>query len=122
MKSVSMSVNIIIIIAVAVLVIASMAAFFLSSSFGGITEAEAQRVFAGGCARYCQPDLYETFRNAYTASQNDHDFVSACERLGYGDGAHVNRCFERCSNCFLEVNQDDINRGYDNLIALTERG
>jgi len=122
MRGLALSLNMIIIVAIAVLTLASISIFFFSGSFGQISEAEAQRLFSSGCARYCQPDLYETFRNAYTASQNDHDFVSACERLGYGDGAHVNRCFERCSNCFLEVNQDDINRGYDNLIALTERG
>ena len=118
MKGVSMSVNIIIIIAVAVLVIASMAAFFLSSSFGGITEAEAQRVFAGGCARYCQPDLYQTFKNAYDASKNDPSFVAACTRLGYGP---INRCLDMCANCNLEVTENDLNQGLGNLDGQTTR-
>lgn len=122
MKGVSLSLNAIIVIAMGVVALVSIGFFLLSGSLGQISEAEAQRLFAGGCARYCQPDLYQTFRNAYLASQNDPQFVTACKRLKYGDEQHVNRCLERCSNCNLDVNENDINRGYDNLIALTERG
>lgn len=120
MRGLAVSLNVIIVVAIGVLALASLSLFFFTGSFNQISEAEAQRLFSSGCARYCQSDLYETFRNAYVASQNDPDFVGACERLNYGDKAHVNRCFERCSNCNLDVNEGDISRGYDNLLALTE--
>ena len=121
-KGLAVSLNVVIVVAMGLLTIASLSVFFFSSSFSQISEADAQRIFSSGCARYCQPDLYQTFRNAYTASQNDENFVRACERLNYGDRNHVNRCFERCANCNLDVNEGDINTGYDNLLALTERG
>lgn len=115
-----MSLNLIVILAIAILALASLTAFFFSGSFGQISDAEAQRLFAGGCARYCQPDLYQTFKNAYIASKNDADFVKACERLQYGTKDHVNRCLDRCGNCFLNVTKSDIDSGYDNLLNLAE--
>jgi len=120
-KGLAISLNVVIVVAIGLLTLASLSMFFFTGSFGQISEADAQRLFSSGCARYCQPDLYQTFRNAYTASQNDPDFVAACERLNYGDRDHVNRCFERCANCNLDVNENDINAEYDNLLALTER-
>ncbi len=120
MKGLSMSLNLIVIIAIAVLALVSLTAVFFSGSFGQISEAEAQRLFASGCARYCEPDFYGTFRNAYLASQNDPDFVRACERLQYGTKDRVNRCLDRCGNCFLNVTESDIERGYENLLNLAE--
>ncbi len=120
MKGLALSMNVMIVIAIGVLALASLAAVFFTSSFGQISETEARRVFSSGCARYCQPDLYETFKNAYAASKNDPGFLNACERLGYSDRDHVNRCFDKCANCNLDVNIEDINRGYDELVALTE--
>lgn len=121
MKGLSLSLNAVIIVAIAMLALTSLGWLLLSGSFGQMSEADAQRVFSTGCARYCEPNLYQTFKNAYLASKNDKDFVAACKRLKYGDEQYVNRCFERCANCNLDVTEEDINRGYDNLIALTER-
>lgn len=119
-KGLAMSLNLIVIIAIAVLVLVSLTAVFFSGSFGQISEAEAQRIFSVGCSKYCEPDFYGTFRNAYLASQNDADFVRACERLQYGTKDHVNRCLDRCGNCFLNVTESDIERGYDDLLNLAE--
>lgn len=121
-KGLAVSLNVVIIVAIGLLALVSISLFVFSGSLGQISDAEAQRLFSAGCARYCQPDLHETLRNAYVASQNDPNFVKACEKLRYGDAAHVNRCLERCSNCNLDVNDNDINGGFDNLLALTERG
>lgn len=120
MKGLSLSINVIIIIAIAVFVLAAVGVFFTSTFIGGISETEAQRLFANGCARYCQPSLYETFKNAYLASQNDQGFVSACSKLGYGPP--INRCFEKCSNCNLKVTENDIAGINDNNVAITTRG
>ena len=121
-KGVSMPINLIVVIAIAVVVIVALGAFFFSASIGGISDAEAQRLFANGCTRYCQSDLHSTFQGAYTASQRDTQFVAACTKLKYGDQQHVNRCLESCSNCNLIITQNDINQGLDNLNTLTTRG
>lgn len=118
-KGLAISLNVVIVLAITILVLASISAFFFTSSFGQISEAEAQRIFSSGCVRYCEPDLYKTFTNAYMASRNDPSFVMACERLGYGDASHVNRCLERCSNCNLNINEQDIGQQHDQLLALT---
>src|SRR3989338_1755987 len=112
MKGLALSLNVIIVVSIGVLTLVSVVAMFFTGTFGRISEADAQRIFSIGCARYCQPDLYETFVNAYDASQNDPNFVRACERLDYGDSDHVNRCLKRCSNCNLDVGEEDINRGH----------
>lgn len=120
MKGLALSLNAVILVAIAALVLAAFGVFFISASGKGISETEAQRLFAGGCARYCESDLYSTFRNAYLASQNDPGFVAACTRLKYGPP--LNRCLERCSNCNLEVTEKDLERGLDNLNAMSSRG
>jgi hypothetical protein len=114
--------NLIIILAIGVTVLVALGAFFFSASFGGISEADAQRLFAVGCARYCQSDIYLTFSNAYTASRNDPQFVAACTRLGHGDQQHVNRCLESCGNCNLDISEGDVSQQLDTLNALTTRG
>ena len=119
-KGLSMPLNLIVVIAIAVLALASLTAVFFSGSAGQISDAEAQRIFASGCSRYCIPDFYGTYRNAYVASQNDPDFIRACERLQYGAKEHLNRCFDRCGNCFLNVTESDLERGYEDLLNLAE--
>ena len=121
LKGFSLPLNAIIVIAIAAIALAVLGSIFISSSFGGISQADAQRLFAGGCARYCKPDLYQTFAAAYSASQNDPDFLKACTKLGYGDAQHANRCLERCGNCNINVTESDLNRGLDNLNSLTTR-
>ena len=119
LKGISLPLNAIIIIAIALIALAVLGSIFLSSSFGGISQTESQRVFSSGCTRYCKPSLYQTFAAAYSASQNDPDFMKACTALGYGPP--VNKCLERCGNCNLNVTQNDLNRGMDNLNELTTR-
>lgn len=125
-KGISLPINVMIVVAIAVVAIVAIGAFFFSASFGTISDTEAQRVFSTGCARYCQSDLYSTFKGAYDASRSDPQFVAACTRLGYGDNLHVNRCLEACSNCNLDVTREEQERitinNIDNLDALTTRG
>lgn len=113
-----MSLNLVVIIAVAVLVLAALAAFFLTSSFGQISETEAQRLFAVGCTRYCEADLYGTFRNAYLSAQNDAGFIAACKRLGHGDQQWPNRCLGNCTNCYTKIEEGDLRTGLDNINAV----
>jgi flagellar basal body-associated protein FliL len=122
MKGISLSVNLIVVLGIVVLVLAAVLAFFFSGSFGQISQAEAQRVFAAGCARYCEPNLYATFKNAYDASRNDPSFVNACVALKYGDKDHVNKCLGECSNCNLDVQEAEIQSGLENLNTMTTRG
>lgn len=120
-KGFSLSLNAVILIAIAVLVLAALSVFFVTSSLGGLSETEAQRLFAVGCTRYCEADLYGTFRNAYLAAQNDAGFIAACKRLGHGDQQYPNRCLERCTNCFTTVEEEDLRTGLDNINAITGR-
>ena len=120
-KGISLPLNAIIVIAIAVVALAVVGTVFLSSSSGSISQVDAQRIFATGCTRYCKPDLYQTFAAAYSASRNDLDFVKACTKLGYGDEQHVSHCLKGCSNCNINVTQNDLNRGLDNLQLITTR-
>ena len=122
MKGISLPINIIIIVAIAVIALVSLGAFFFSASSGGISQTDAQRIFGTGCARYCQTDLYSTFKNAYDASRNDPQFVAACNSLGYGDQQHVNRCLEACTNCNLLVTETDQIQGQDKILIQINRG
>jgi hypothetical protein len=69
-------------------------------------------------------NLYDTFKSAYDASKNDPAFISACVKLGYlePNSQYVNRCLSRCGNCNLDVNQNDLTSGLNNLDAMTTRG
>ncbi len=122
MKGLEIPLNMIIVIAIALIVIASVSVFFMSSSFQTVSSTDAQRVFANGCTRYCTSSLYDTFRNAYEASQNDQEFIKACVSLGYMSGTMVNQCLEKCTNCNMDVTTDDIESGLDYAGALTDRG
>ena len=121
MKGISLPMNAIIIVAIAALVLVAFGAFFITNTGGTMSDADAQRVFAGGCVQYCKPDLYQTFLSAYDAAQNDYNFIIACKKLGYGDSQHVNSCLERCSNCNLNVTRSDIHRPLDNANILSTR-
>ena len=120
-KGMSMPVNVIIVVAIAVMALVALGSFFFLASSGSISDTDAQRVFGLGCAQYCKSDLYQTFQGAYTASQRDKQFVAACTKLGYGDKDHVNRCLQACVNCNLIVTENDLNQGYDNIVAETTR-
>ncbi len=115
----SLPVNALIVIAIAVVALVALGAFFFSASFDGISDAEAQRIFGLGCARYCKSDLYATFQNAYDASRNDPSFIAACTKLGYGPP--ISKCFEACYNCNLIITEDDLNQNYDTIVARTTR-
>lgn len=121
-KGISLPINALIVIAIAVVALVTLGALFFSSSFSSISSTDTQRVFGLGCARYCKSDLYSTFQGAYEASKNDQQFVAACQKLGYGDQQHVNRCLQACVSCNLIVTETDLNQGYDNLVAQTTRG
>jgi hypothetical protein len=124
MKGFAIALNLVVVIAIAVIVIAAIGVFFMSSSFQTVSSTEAQRIFASGCTRYCSSSLYDTFRNAYLASQNDQQFIGACVALGFMDRGStlVNRCLEKCGNCNLEVTQGDVESGYDYIDTLSSRG
>lgn len=119
-KGMSLPVNALIIIAIAVMALVALGAFFFSVSSGGISDTEAQRLFAVGCARYCKSELYATFQNAYDASKNDQPFIAACTKLGYAPP--ISKCFEACFNCNLIVTGNDLNQNYDTIVARTTRG
>ena len=121
-KGVSFSLNLVVILGISILVLVTLGLFFASSSFGQMSEADAQRIFSNGCARYCQSDLDATFDGIYNIEQNDPNFVSACLKLRYGDAVHISRCLEKCSNCNLNVNTNDLDRRMNNIDALLDNG
>ncbi|MFA4819471.1 MAG: hypothetical protein WC613_00765 [Candidatus Aenigmatarchaeota archaeon] len=123
MKGISLPMNMIIVVTIAALVLVAFGAFFITTTGGGVSDAEAQRIFAGGCVQYCKPGLYETFTAAYTASQNDPNFIKACTKLGYGDGQNANRCLEKCPGCNVIVDQNDrdANIGMDRIFDTLSR-
>ncbi|HLD38909.1 MAG TPA: hypothetical protein VJB05_01190 [archaeon] len=114
MKGISLPTNMIIIVAIAALVLVAFGAFFLTSTGGGISDADAQRIFAGGCLQYCKPELYSTFQNGYLTSQNDPDFIKACVKLGYSD--IWNRCLQNCPGCNVNIDSNrDPGSGMDRI-------
>jgi hypothetical protein len=116
--------NMIVVVGIAVLAVAALGAFLLSGSLSNISTADAQRIFSSGCTWYCSSDLYGTLKNAYDASKNDKDFVSACLRLGFLSSSEQNmeQCFKNCGNCNLDIGRTDTVSGIDNMVAKTTRG
>jgi len=118
-KGLSLPTNIIIIVIVVVLVLLMLGAFLLASTGSQSKSADANKVFAEGCLRYCTPSSEQNYLNAYEIKKNDKQFLDACVQLGYGSYDFPVQCLQQCG-CDLSITQDEINTRLQELVTNIE--
>jgi Tfp pilus assembly protein PilE len=117
-KGLELPVNMIVIIVIAALVLVVLVSYFLSMSGTSMSDAQANAAFRSGCLKYCKTDVERNYISAYSLSQSDTEFMSACEKLGYGNKEFPNRCLEKCGSfCDMEATPTDISNRHDQVIS-----
>jgi len=110
-KGLSLPINMVVIVGIVVLVLVVVGVFFLTSTGGQLSQAEAQQVFAQGCNTFCQSDpcgnafRISQYAKAYSSSTEfHHRFAQACAALSYAPTADLNldqakQCLIACGSC-----------------------